>query len=188
MVPLLANPPCEVHFAGWRSTTHELGANGWKFSLEEDVYYKRSRMLLYHEATDLKMMAESTEALRARYPDTRYASFQELHMTHFPVFIVKQAFSKMTIREVGLFPFEGWNDSRPQGMMVEEKDLMDFPLFMKVAAPVAEELIVEPQDVMALLDQIKRMQAPGQAEIRKNRRREEVPLVHASILTFPMAA
>ena len=59
-------------------------------------------------------------------------------------------------------------DARPQ-YIAERKSIKDFDIF---ATPLArtEEIIVEPQDVMAMLEQIKKMQAPGQAEIRQRDR------------------
>jgi hypothetical protein len=63
-------------------------------------------------------------------------------------------------------------DAAPQYTNAEIKEIDDFGIF---AVPMTrtEEIIVEPADVYTLLEQIKKMQSPEQAEIRKRNRRRD---------------
>lgn len=86
---------------------------------------------------------------------------------------------------------EQWRPDRvsTDPVAVELKDgqhLFDLPIFQKIDTPVAEELIVDPPTVQQLLDQIRAMQEPEQAEIRRrNRGRESLrPRLHAQIMSF----
>lgn len=60
-------------------------------------------------------------------------------------------------------------DGRPQYTTMERKSIKDFGIF---ATPMVrtEEIIVEPEDVMALLSRIQEMQAPEQAALRAKQR------------------
>ncbi|PVY34576.1 hypothetical protein C7413_107112 [Paraburkholderia silvatlantica] len=63
-------------------------------------------------------------------------------------------------------------DAMPQFSSVERKCIDDFGIF---ATPLArtEEIIVDPHDVMALLERIKDLQRPEQAAIRERNRGRE---------------
>lgn len=185
--PARMNPPCEVHFAGWKSDTYSLGRAGWKVSIEEytrlDYSYGRQRMLLHHPELGLNGIAESQG-------DFQPSEWRHHHMTgRLPVFVVKNIVARTMYRvNDDLSNFRDWHDTVPAMIVVSEFDLYHLPLFQKIAKPVAEELIVDPLTVSELLDQIRKRQAPGQAEIRQRDRSRETPTMHAQILTFPMAA
>jgi len=81
-------------------------------------------------------------------------------------------------------------DATPNVRMIEEVDLFNLPAFAPaIAQPRKEDLIVEPADVSAMLDMIRKQQAPIQADLRERARRREVtPLQHATIFTLREAA
>jgi hypothetical protein len=170
-----------------------LQRSGWRLSLEEDYYGNEKRLLLFHPDSDLKMMARSRDLERYMYRD-RFNDFRSKHMNdNFgPDFVVDRAVSNMTFRTSEVIPsFKGWDDTRPSIVNtsdMRESSIMDIPLFRKADQSLAKELIVEPQEVSQLLEQIMKMQSPEQAAIRKKRRDSEVPTACATILSFRRAA
>lgn len=186
------NPPCEVFFAGWRSTTYELGRAGWKISFQENAYQglrSAPRLLLYYPASRLSAIAECEDrnflTLEWRYQGERW--------DRLPRFFVHHVASDFIVRTANEFSFSAWVNTVPERTVVEDRSIYTLPLFASINQPAAEELIVEPETVSQLLDQIRAMQEPGQKDIReRNRRREreaaDMPTVHARILTFPKAA
>lgn len=174
----MMNPPCEVRFAGWVSDTCKLGRSGWEVSLEDDPYLRAKRLMLHHKESRLVAMAECREF------DVFGWRQRGQMMGDLPVFTVRHIASNITVRyeEVLLPSFSTWADTQPT--MIREMSIFEHPLFLAKGAPKAQELIVEPQDVMTLLDQIKRMQAPEQAAIRERQRRDTPPTAHATILSF----
>ena len=79
-----------------------------------------------------------------------------------------------------------WNDTRPQLVEIEQRELGQFPLFSSPAQVAGESLIVPQHTVPELIEMIRRMQSPEQAEIRERARRRDAtaPRLHAQILTF----
>jgi hypothetical protein len=194
MALLQVNPPCPVYFAGWETTTVALGRSGWKISLEDDIYREEKRLLLYHPASNLKMLAISKEYYRYMERD-RFNDFRDKYEQRWngPDFTVIQAASDIMFRvsDPGLMPtFNAWADTRPTMMefSMHEMRLSELPLFTALEKPPAKELIVEPQEVATLLEQIIRLQSPAQASIRAKQRQERVPTMHATILSFGEAA
>lgn len=188
MALLLHSPPSKVYFNGWESDTVRLGQHGWDISVSEDFAEHRFNMLLYHVSSNIKMLAEARiDPLRERA--SRGWAYSEKLGFDGPQFQVRRAWQgEARITPFHVFPrFDHWVDTRPQMEEVVPQDVMDLPIFRSRLAPVAKQLIVEPQDVSQLLEQIMRMQSPRQAEIRKNNARA-VPVSHATILTFPAAA
>lgn len=177
----LVNPPCRVIFAGFEADTRHLGVAGWKVSVEENFrgnfMEPVHRMLLHFTPSRLNLIAECDPFHTARWRQ-RGGMLDDL-----PVFVVQKAACDFRIiMQIGTqFSFQKWSDTAPA---MVEADLYSTPLFLAKEAPKAEELIVEPQDVSAMLEQIKRMQSPEQAAIRKRRRQEEAPVAHATILSF----
>lgn len=188
MAHLLVNPPCEVLFAGWRSSTYDLGRAGWDISFERaDNHFfglTVERMILRHKGAGLVGMA------RTREPFDTYRWRQtggHQNMAMLPRFVVEQMHPGIAIHHEPQFsPFAGYTSWAMTEPMFVESTLHDHCLFLDKQAPAGETLIVEPRDVMQLLEQIKQMQSPEQAEIRK--RRKAVPLAHATILSFGEAA
>ena len=195
MARLLVNPRSRVLFAGFSSDTYTLGRHGWDVSVKEEFDRRRFEMMLSHAEANLILHAVSaTDPMREHHTRSHNLYYNEFnHRDEFdgPEFKVVRAFSRdpnlKVFHEMSVFSL--WSDTVPKRI---EHDLrsynpFEFPIFMNRGEPAAKELIVEPQDVMQLLEQIKRMQAPEQADIRERRRRD-VPIAHATILSFPEAA
>jgi len=80
-----------------------------------------------------------------------------------------------------------WTETEPFFTQVRDCFFHEMPLFMELAKPAAQELIIDPADVGRILEMVHKAQAPEQAEIRaRNRRREkENPMrLHAHILSL----
>jgi hypothetical protein len=199
MALLQVNPSCPIYFAGWETTTVALGQQGWKLSLEDDIYRDEKKLLLFHPKSNLKMLAISRGYYRYmeqdRFNDARFDHrFRDEYEQRWngPDFTVVQASNDILFRvthEVLMPRFNHWADTRPTMVDYHEMKLSEIPLFtaLEKPPPATQELIVEPQDVYSLLERIRSMQAPGQAEIRR-RNPALTPQYHASILTFPGAA
>ncbi len=153
-------------------------------------------MMLHHPGPNLILHAvarENPNREHAARRDNQYYNMMSNRYNEFdgPRFDVVRAFAEnpnlKVFHEMPVFNI--WSETRPA---LIEQDLnhynpFEFPIFQRKNEPVAEQLIVEPQDVMELLEQIKKMQAPEQESIRKRERRM-TPLAHATILTFGDAA
>lgn len=198
MARLLANPRSRVRFAGFTSDTYTLGQHGWNISVEENIEFARYQMMLHHEGANVIMHAEGREhpmrEHQARMTGWYGHGFSRDEFEG-PDFNVIQVFVRNPNLKVyhSMPVFHEWSETRPTAMNFDPASYnpFDFPIFMKknVVLPVKEELIVEPQDVMQLLEQIKRLQEPEQAAIRqRQRRREETPVVHAQIISLERAA
>jgi hypothetical protein len=198
MARLLVNPRSEVRFDGWRSDTFTLGQRGWRISIQENIEYGRFEMMLEHQGTNLIMHAQSKiHPMREHQARSASQWYNEMHhgRDEFdgPPFDVIRVFAmNPNLKVFHEMPvFFDWSETRPRSVEVDLQSYnpFEFPIFQRKGQPEAQELIVEPKDVLQLLEQIKQMQAPEQADIRRrNRQREAVPLVHASILSFGEAA
>ena len=159
--------PIEIWWSGFRSDTARLQQAGWEIAAEEDVYGGRIRLMLRHQ--DMRLYAITNQ---------REWDYYAPHSQQSPlVFQVVAAAPRLECRvmpEIGT----GWADFKQVDAMpqfIPEKIVTpdDLRIF---ATPLVrtEELIVEPQTVAALLEQVRRMQAPEQARIRaKDRLRDK---------------
>lgn len=184
----------EVVFAGFTSDTYTLFRHGWVIAVQDDNYGETSTMVLKNEALGAVAYARCMD-YRRTLAHSRHSLFQQEYMlNHHPLtYRVEQMGKGVVMRGVNIVSnMEGFSiiDPTPKMLMVEEYDLFNLPAFAKMNAPTpAEELIVDPKDVSAMLDMIRNAQSPKQADIRERaRRREVVPLQHATIFTFPLAA
>jgi hypothetical protein len=162
----LLSQPCEVLWAGFRSNTYVLQQAGWELAVEQDFSGLRLRLLIRNR--DMQLYAVSDASSFDFYRNAHE------HLSR-PVFHIVQASSTMQLAQiVGFAPSFSFKqfDAAPQFSAMRYDNIEDLGIF---AAPLVrtEELIVEPADVSALLEQIRRMQAPGQAEIRAKQRTRE---------------
>jgi len=157
--------PAEVWWAGFRSDTYRLQQEGWQIAAEEDVMRDSIRLLLKHR--DMKLYA-LTAAEGYRFRAQQYER-QQL------VFQVVMAAPHFQVQQVGSVDFAAFReiDAKPQVLHAPAiRSIEDFRIF---ATPLVrtEEIIVEPQTVSAMLEQIRKMQAPEQARIRAQQRLAE---------------
>lgn len=186
----LRSPIVEVHFAGWRSDTLALQGAGWKLAMEQDAYRGTINLLLHHRELNLTGIAEPW----GNRP--HYIEMRDLQRDRVP-FVVRTMRIGMEMRNpITVMPFANHTliDAEPSFTEFTNTTLRSLPLFAELDQPRAEELIVEPADVSALLDQIKRMQAPRMKEIRANEAYRDrcappdnVRQFHASIITLKAA-
>lgn len=155
--------PVEVWWSGFRSTTVQLQQAGWEIAAEEDVYGGRIRLLMRHQ--DMRLYAITNES--------EWNYFDRQTEGRMLVFQVVHAAPRMEVRvtqEIGA----GLANFRQIDAMPQFVDsVIQRPEDMKIfVTPLVrtEELIVEPQTVAAMLEQIRKMQAPEQARIRHKER------------------
>lgn len=162
----LQSRPCEVHFAGWRSDTHSLQRAGWELSAEQDIAGRRIHLVMQHQPTGLRMLAEERHFDFFRAADVMRYDRGSADLS----FEIRHVATDMRTRfvEANFAAFSPIN-AHPQFTDVKAQSIDDFAVF----APMAEEIIVEPATVAGLLDQIKQLQAPELAAIRERNRRAE---------------
>jgi hypothetical protein len=184
MARLVVNPECDIYFGGWKANTVELGRHGWNISVEVDPYRREKRMILNSDQYGIQMLAVCRDFEREYHHDEyirnhRGPTFHVVHVAHTIAFRYSNEIKPM---------FRSWADTEPKYQEVEMHmmSVRDMPFFLDKEKPMAKELIVEPQEVSVLLEQIMKMQSPKQAEIRKRNR--DTPTVHASILSFQQVA
>ena len=185
MARLLVNPPCRVLFAGWEANTFSLGNAGWDISIEESMRepFEVTRMLLSFKPKKLLIMAECNRfsTLSWRRGMGTLSLDGDLPVFHARDVCTDYRLVSHEHGPVRFGLFNEWADHRPA---MVERSIYETPLFLAREKPVAEELIVDQEDVQTLLDRIRKMQEPGQAEIRKRRRAEAPPVAHATIISL----
>lgn len=182
----IISQPHRVWWAGFETTTARMQQAGWNLSAEEDHMRGAVRLAMRHEPLKLYGVSEPVEHYYGRM--TMFEQPLEFHVRHmasrFEVSIHTTAFNFKPI------------DAYPQMLTRERRSIEDFNIF---ATPLVrtEEIIVDPNDVQAMLDHIRKLQAPEQADIRarnaareRRERYESVPQqqFHAQILSFARAA
>lgn len=180
------SPPCKVFFAGWESTTTRLQQLGWSLSAAQDVYSRRLRLAMRFEPCKLYMMSEATEYdfFRGYGPGHSYGH------SRLPEFHVRDCASNFHIQMMDDLSLFRPIDATPQFISTERQSIEDFNLF---ATPLVrtQEIIVEPETVSSLMEQIKKLQVTDLEAIRKRRSRQEgssAPMpahqFHAQILSL----
>jgi hypothetical protein len=187
----LKSVPHDVMWGGWRSTTIHLQQAGWLLAAEEDQCFESVRLALRHDKFGLRGLSQ-----RLPY---KYFRRSPLERPERLTFVIEFMASAIVAKYHSFDPpnFSAFHpiDATPQLVRAREgeENMDDFNIF---AVPLArtEEIIVDPNDVMAMLDRIKAVQSPEQAAIReRNRQRardaehwEPQPqqVFHAQILSF----
>lgn len=182
--PARISPPCRVFFAGMEGDTYSMSRAGWEFAVHEEPYYGRIRLIINHQQSGLQGMGECRESFLA--VEWRHRGGE------LPIFFINQMATNLRVSgpqvRMAMASYR-IADMTPSIAMIEDYALADLPLFAERAKPPTEELIVDPATVSELLEQIRKQQAPIQQEIReRTRRREIIPVQHASIYTLPLAA
>lgn len=161
----ILSQPCEVFWAGFKSNTFALQQAGWSIAVEQDFVDARIRLLINNPDWNLYAFSNfsSHDFYRERHDEFRMR----------PSFTIGHCSPRIKVTQV-MDDFSKFKqiDAAPQYTNAEIKDIEDFGIF---AVPMTrtEEIIVEPADVYTLLEQIKKMQSPEQAEIRKRNRRRD---------------
>jgi hypothetical protein len=184
----LVSIPHDVWWGGWRSTTIQLQQAGWLLAAEQDCFNGSVQLALRHDRFGLRGLTEKVSV--------RYFERQRNERLMFRVAFMASAI-KAEVVGLDAPQFENFRaiDARPQWVL-RTPHMADMDELNIFAVPLVrtEEIIVDPNDVMAMLDRIKSLQSPEQAAIReRNRRRarddggwEACPQqqFHAQILSF----
>jgi hypothetical protein len=186
------NLPVPVVWSGFESDTYRLGRAGWQVAIEEEQMRMELRLMMHHPNFGLTAYGIMRDSFALRDMSIgRFASVDRL-----PPFVIQMVRAK-DHRVVMHEPLNLADFRRVETVPTVtswEGRMEDFPLFAELFAPIpeAQELIVDPQDVQAMLDQILKVQAPMRKEIReRDRRRDgreaEMRQVHAQIITLKAA-
>ncbi|MDQ1817214.1 hypothetical protein RBA41_28310 [Massilia sp. CCM 9210] len=205
-----------VRFQGFFSNTACLGDVGWKLALDEagareDMRMARGRRqtaFFHHAGLALTLVGDliGADALHRdrhacmsrgrRYGHTfndQESAFREAEYRDQPRIEIRSGGSKgqVPVHTIGgTTPFAGmsWRDTSPRVVNVNHSELHSLPLFAELdrARPETQELIVEPQSVQMLMDQILAAQGAMRKEIRVRDRQRDVRArqVHAQIVSL----
>lgn len=173
--PLLLSPPIPVEWAGFTSDTRMMQRCGWEFAVERNTYGFSIHILARHRILGLMMNASIRDddlrnsALIYSKPLNDYTGFRG------PPMQFREINHESRVSFIHMNPEDLERvDMNPQYTTIQEHrwngDAID--LFRKWA-PQAEELIVDPNDVTALFERIKKLQTPQLAEIRERNRKRD---------------
>lgn len=153
--------PHKVVWGGFESTTTRLQQAGWELSAEQSDFHMGVRLAMRHR--DWKIYGVTNVVNVDRFSYTRSQGAL--------CFVVAYMANDITVQTMDNFSGFSPIDAAPQ-FIAERKSIEDFNIF---ATPLArtQEIIVDPQDVMAMLERIKMMQAPEQSAIRQRDRLRE---------------
>lgn len=163
-----------------------LGRCGWQVARETDPRNLMDRFMFHHPKAGIT----ATGRLKDPYRWSRSGNFRQ-EWDGMPIEIEHVA-------SVGNFQFRNFNanlsafhriDTESMAIETEMGELHRLPLFAELfmARPEPQELIVEPQDVQQLLDQILTLQAPAMKDIRARDRKRDQPekkQLHAQIISL----
>lgn len=156
--------PFELRWAGWRAMSHELQANGWRFSVEEQRAWGTVRFAFQHQEGKVVGVTENIPSNVFR----RWAD-------HPPVLRVAHLSSTLLVRTNDTFSGFRPMDAAPQWADIEPlgfQDINDTGIFAHPPA-ATQEIIVDPASVAECLEMIKRIQLPEQEAIRERKRLAE---------------
>ena len=183
----LLSPRAQITFEGFVSDTYKLQCAGWKIAAEEDIMENRFR--LYLENSFLKLTGIS-DYIRFDYYQ-RMKNNRSLMNDDIPMIYIKRVSSKIEVLRLSEYQ-RAFNeiDARPTWANASMDNFEDLRIFnTNKSMSNVEELVVAPQDVMTLLEQIHKIQSKDQAIIREKLRRKEarealVPQTVARIVTL----
>lgn len=181
---------------GWESDTYTLSRHGWDMATNNGYLNDTLEVILHNrqlgvvaggELHGYRDLAHSLHD-RSRYVgdmlkhaviNMRYLQ----HKNHLVVRSTEEPFVNMS-----------WVDMRPSHTFVSREYRVDeIGLFKQLATPVEQELIVDPECVQSMLDQILKLQGPMRKEIRardqcRDRDEPQTRQVHAQIISLRQAA
>lgn len=174
------SPEIEVRWCGMRGNTRTMQMAGWEFAVQQEFVGVHVGVIAKHKVTGVMLRGQvDTDTLMQAHFDRMGASLvmQEVSFTG----PEKQLVIYGAIPEFGRVDMLPSFSNRPARH--------PFDVFTPWA-PDAEEIIVDPPTVASLLDQIRSLQEPELAEIRKRNKLREYQasngreVVRAQILTM----
>jgi len=168
--------PHRVFWNGWETTTNRLASAGWELTAHQDYgMYPRVVLAMRHPCG---LILEAEGEREGRIDNSPYVVFMfsvRKVVNERDTFIRHPASSFSS----NFMPVDG----RPAFASIEEIMANEWYAF-KPFEQKAQEIIVEPQSVQQILDELLRRQEPVQAEIRKRIARDDPVIQHAKILSF----
>lgn len=151
-----AHPVC---WAGFQSDTRTLQQNGWEFSANQDMSNLTFGLMMRHQAL----------GIHAATNMTHYGPMEMKHPNALIPFYIQWLTDK-SIKFQHIQPPQ-WaldNECHPVDMQPqvihEMKDIDDLNLFAGVSLARTKQLIVDPDDVSAMMDRILEVQDPARQE------------------------
>lgn len=170
--------PYKVYWNAWESNTRALQNSGWKLSAYQSFERRQVSLAIQSKDSYLTLMAESFLS-GSDYID----NISRTRLDFRVVQVLAEGSRIVHIQPIDFRMFEPV-DARPTMMSQEEAWRSDLIAFAPLL-PVEKEIIVAPQSVQQILDDLLRQQEPNQAEIRSRRKREDQSVqIHAQILSF----
>ena len=175
--------PCRVLWAGWQSTTYDLQRAGWALSAAEQWDDRRVTLAMTHERTGTRMISKSA--------DFDYFGRSMGREPEMPTFIVGNVVAahggRVLIERMDTLTIESFRSIDAKPMRIVREDMDDLGIF---ATPATKGLILDPNDVDALMTQVGKLNQIQLAEVREHNRQRERRAVgdalklHCQILTL----
>lgn len=189
---MIQNQPVEVLWGAFRSDTFRLGQDGWEIALEQSMRDPRSaELFMKHKAYNMYAYGKIDNLI----PMEMYAHYGGKG-AHAHCIINQVGMLDQLVRTIPNYDLSSFHrvNTTPSFIPNTVCQVRNMPWFSKVFGdqPEAEELIVDPECVQSMLDQILRLQGPMRKEIRardaKRDRDEPNPIqVHARIISLKAA-
>lgn len=184
--------PFDVVWAGWTTTTTALQRGGWLMAVSEDPHMWELYFEFRHPEHGIHLASapyRKDDVIGRGSMHNMRALPADLGGMRGPPIVIRSL-----LRRGDRFVRYGEDyqvprlqfDARPDVLHMEARtiDYDDLATYFRpIVVPEEKELIVDPNDVMALLERIKDLQAPKQKELREKARREQARMVHAQIVS-----
>ena len=178
---VLVSQPHRIYWAGLESTLPTMQQAGWEFAVHEDFASFRVFLVGRHRDMHTQLVTAPVDfhyaAMSMRDPmygrfDREYAGdFDRRDILKFHVVRIAH---RLQVETVGMSELPKFStiDAQPQFVSRSFHSIDDLSIF---AAPLVrtEELIVEPDQVSAILEKLRQAQVPEQTAIRARQRQRE---------------
>ena len=178
------SPMVNVIFNGFKSDTYTLQRSGWNIAAHEEPYDRRLRIIIENAMLGLTGVSN--------YSEFDYMRARQYGSNDLPTIVIDRVAPKIMV--MNLIEYQTnfkVIDARPTWVNAETTRIEDLHIFnTNLPSKEIDELIVEPQDVASLLEQIHKIQSKDQTVIRENMRRRErladniIPKTVARIITL----
>lgn len=183
----IQSAPFKIFWAGFQSDTLTLQNNGWSIAVEDCHHFVLSRhevrFILHHELLDL-------------YAYTYINSFEFTDLTDYLmrnkdhlIFNIQVIAKDIITTSAPRFDIDSIKeiDCHPEMVLINPTKIRELSIFKTIVNPESA-IIIEPDKVGAILQQIVDAQAPNQKEIRERIKRKNdkeilKQTIHAQILT-----
>ena len=173
-----------VNYAGWQATLYTLRARGWRNTFSVDQAYARMQLALLSPDRALILKAEVQLGDLLSRTRTSYYHPTELDLLRLKEWHINQVIPSNTMLRMV-------NVSTTPGAYMESKSFTEvgamkyYGFEEQTAIEEPQGLIVDPDNVMQVLEMIKQAQSPEQARIRERARRGEIqPKLNAQVFSI----